>query len=292
MPRTPALTALVVAAVLVVAGCSDDGDAGSSTTPPAVAPTAPTDRALVEVLDAGSGDRRALALDVDADTSQEVSLVLEQELVADEAVTRVPAISFAMTSVVTAVGDDEVATEQTFGEPGLAGDRLSESDAAAVRAQLGTLTGTTSQLVVRRDGTTVRAADGVPAAAQPDSLLRLLVPVLPTGEVGVGSTWTATTVVLVDGALVDQVATYTLSSLEGDDYVVEVTAEQQYRPGDVGGTEVRSGRGTVTATLTGSLRSVVPTEASATVSSQVVYVVAGAASELRSTLALDLSAGG
>lgn len=295
MPRTRALAVLVAAttASLVLVACSDDdGGSGPGTTPATVAPTAPADRALVEVLDAGRDDRRTLAFDVDADTTREVALVLQQELVAERAVTRVPAITFAMTSTVTGVEGDEIATEQTFAEPAIADDALSEADAAAVREQLGTLTGTTSQLVVRHDGTTVRAADGVPAAVQPDTQLRALVPVLPTDEVGVGATWTATSVVLVDGALADQVATYRLTSLEGDDYVIDVTIDQQYRAGDVAGTDVRSGQGTATATLEGSLGSVVPTTASGTISSQVAYVARGAVTELRSTLSLDLTTTG
>ena len=100
-----------------------------------------------------------------------------------------------------------------------------------MRQALSTLAGTTSTLVVRRDGTTVEAESGVPAAAQIDAQVRALVPVLPTAEVGVGASWTATSVAQVDGATVDQVATYTLESLEGDDYVIGVTIDQTYRPG-------------------------------------------------------------
>ena len=80
-----------------------------------------------------------------------------------------------------------------------------------------------------------------------------------------------------------------LFRLDGDAYVLDVVIEQTYRPGDVEGVEVRSGRGTVAARLKGDLGQLLPTSATGNVSTQVSYVLGGQVTEVRTTVTLGLT---
>ncbi len=294
---TAALLGLVTSVSLgTLAGCSDDDQPDTSTgtgtgSAPAATPTALGERPLVEVLDAGTGDRRSLAYTLTADTTSDASLDLTQQVVRDETATAVPSITVPLVVAVTEVDDsgDAVVTTQTYGRPTIDAAGQAPAEVAGVERALARLAGTTSTLTVRSDGTTVEAASGVDAAAQVDAQVRDLVAVLPAEAVGVGASWTASSVADVDGALVDQVATYTLGSLEGDRYVIDVTIDRTYRPGQVDGVEVRSGRGTVTAQLTGTLARLLPDTATGNASTQVSYVVGGQVTEVSTTVSLDLT---
>ncbi|MFB9312662.1 hypothetical protein [Nocardioides plantarum] len=297
MPRRcrAAVVAALLGPVVVLAGCSggDDGaDTGSAATPTAVG-----DRPLVEVLDAGADDRRVLAFDPAPDSSSEATIEVAQRVSRDQEPTVVPPVSIPFTSKVTGVdradGDSDatLTTTQTYDRPTVDATGSSSSAVRDVEQALSSLAGTTSTLVVRPDGTTVEAASGVPAADSVDAQVRELVAVLPSEAVGIGARWTATSVDQVDGAVVDQVATYALTALDGDAYEIEVTIDQTYRPGQVEEVEVSSGRGTLTATLTGSLDRLLPDTARGNVASQVSYVVGGQLTEVRTTATLGLEAG-
>lgn len=296
MPRrTATAVAAALAALLVTSGlvgCSGDDDAGGAPSA-GPSPTAVGDPALVEVLDPGTGERRVLTLAVEARDETSTRLRFSQRISRDQASTEVPPITVPITSTVTAVegegGDATITATQAYGEPTVDATGLDDADVAGVRRALAALGGATSTLVVRPDGTTVRTDDGGVATRAVDGQLRELVPVLPSEAVGAGARWTATTVEQVDGATVDQVATYSLAQLDGDDYRLEVTAEQTYRAGDVEGVRVQSGRATVSATLTGSLGRLLPTSATGTTSTQVVYVVAGRVSDVSTTVNLSLT---
>jgi hypothetical protein len=283
---------LALVATAALAGCSGGDDAGPRA---GTTPTAPGDRPLVEVLDAGGQDRRVLAFELAPGDSSEATIDVAQQVSSDGRATVVPPTSFPFTSAVTGVegdgADATVTTTQTYAEPDVDASGVSSGDVAEVERALSPLAGTASTLVVRPDGTTVRAESGVPAAGSVDAQVRELVPVLPTEAVGVGARWTATSVGQVDGAVVDQVATYSLTSLEGDTYDLEVAIDQTYRPGRVEGVEVRSGRGTVTARLAGTWGRLLPDTADGDVATQVSYVVGGQVTEVRTTVTLGLRAG-
>ncbi|MDO9458275.1 hypothetical protein [Nocardioides sp.] len=283
------LALLTLLSAGALAGCSDD-DGGASTPSAEVTPTAVGDRALVEVLDPGADARRVLSLGLADGTTTDATLVISQEVVADDEPTVVPPVTVPFALGVTAGDGDEVTTTQTYAAPTVDPTGAMPAAVARVEDAIGPIAGTTSQLVVRPDGTVVEATSGVDAAAQFDAQLRALVPVLPTTEVGVGARWSSTSVAEVGGALVDQVATYTLESLEDDTYGISVTIEQTYRPGPVGDVEVRSGLGTVSARLDGTLGRLLPDRATGNVSTQVSYVVGGEVTEVRTTVALALTA--
>lgn len=292
---TAALLGLVTLVSLgALAGCSGDDrpDRGDGAPSAGATPTALGERPLVEVLDAGSGDRRSLAFAPAAGTTSDASLDLTQQVVRDEVATAVPPITVPFAFAVTEVdggADGTLSTTQTYARPTVDAAGRTPGGVAGVRRALAQLAGTTSTLTVRPDGTTVEATSGVDAAAQVDAQVRDLVAVLPAEAVGAGASWTASSVGEVDGALVDQVATYTLDSLEGDAYVIDVTIDRTYRAGQVDGVEVRSGRGTVTARLTGTLTRLLPDTATGNASTQVSYVVDGQVTEVATTVALDLT---
>lgn len=288
--RRCAAVLLALVTSVALAGCSGgEADSGPAADPAIVTPTALGDRPLVEVVGSGAGQTRALALDLAADATNDATIVISQEVVRDEQAARVPPITVPFTVAVTGVDGDNVSTAQTYAEPTIDATGLRPADVRRVRQALGALAGTTSTLVVRPDGTVVKAESGVAAAAQVDAQVRALVPVLPSTQVGVGASWTATSVAEVDGATVDQMATYTLESLEGEDYVIGVSIDQTYRPGEVEGVEVKSGRGTITARLDGNLGRLLPDSATGNASTQVSYVVGGQVTEVRTTVTLGLT---
>lgn len=281
---------------LALAGCS--GDEGSDDGPDASASASPRglgDRPLVEVVDAGGEARRVLVLAPEPGAATPATLDIAQEVARDDQVTQLPPVEIPFTSESAPAegegADATVTTTRTYAEPTIDATGPGAAGAEGLRAALATLGGTVSTLVVRPDGTTVEATSGDPAAAPVDAQVRGLLPVLPGEPVGVGARWTATSLAEVDGALVDQVATYTLVTLEGDDYALDVAVEQTYRPGPAEAVVVRSGRGTLTGRLTGSLARLLPDRADADVTTEVTYVVEGQATEVRTNVDLTLTAG-
>ncbi|MCW2812668.1 MAG: hypothetical protein JWN84_123 [Nocardioides sp.] len=282
----PALLTVLAA----TAGCSGDGDGDDATLPAATStPTAPGDRPLVEVLDAGSDERRVLSLTPDEATTSATASIAQQ-VVRDEApAAALPPITFPFETTTEVADDGVVTATRTYAEPTVDPAQATAADERDLLPVLRELAGATSTLVVRPDGTTVEASSGSDTLEQIDAQLRDLVPVLPTEAVGPGARWTATSVAEVDAAVVDQVATYTLTSLEGDAYVVEVSIEQTYRRGEVEGVEVRSGRGTVTARLEGTLGELLPDTATGNVATEISYVVQQQVTQVRTTVALELT---
>ncbi len=274
----------------VTAGCSGDEGGDGATAPATSTPTAPGDRPLVEVVDAGTGERRVLSLAPDDGATSSSTVSVTQQVVRDEApAATLPPLTFPFGSTTEVADDGVVTLTRTYAEPTYDPAQASAADERDLQPVLAELAGATSTVVVRPDGTTVESSSGSESLQQVDAQLRDLVPVLPTEPVGPGARWTATSVTEVDGAVVDQVATYTLTSLEGDAYVVEVSIEQTYRRGEVEGVEVRSGRGTVTARLEGSLGELLPDSATGDVATEISYVVQRQVTQVRTTVALELT---
>ena len=278
-----------VIALVAVSGCSDDGTdgAGGPDAAPAPSPTAVGDPARVEVLDEGAEPRATVRLGVDQGATASMSLTIDQRITTDGEVTDAPAFTFPFETEVTSV-EDGVTASQTYGTVGVA-DTVSAAEAEDLRRSFAALDGTTDTLVLGADGAVAPSSSDDPTLTQLRTQLRSLVPVFPAAAVGVGATWTVTTVIEVDGVTVDQTATYTLESLDGDAYVVGVTVEQQYRNGEVEGVSVTAGRGTVSGRFEGSLGSALPTRSTADVSTQVSYDLGDTVTEVLTTVGLDLT---
>lgn len=279
-----------VAAVVALAmtGCSGDDGGGGEAEPAGASPTAVGDAALVRVLEAGGEPRRVLRLAVEDGDRTTSALVLDQEIENDGRVRDTPSITFPFDTEVTDTSDDEITATQTFGAV--------EVDSAEIEDALAAVAGVTGSLTLRTDGTVVAStldlADDAPAAATLEEVrnqVRSLVPVFPGDEVGAGATWTVGSVVDVDGATVDQTATYTLDSIEDDAYVVGVTVTQEYRAGTVDGVEVTRGGASWSGRFAGSLTAALPSEASLDATTNVTYAVGDSVTEVRTTIAARLT---
>jgi hypothetical protein len=282
---------LALSPVLTACGGDDEPD---RTTPATVAPTTPGDRPLVEVVAAGAEPRRVLALEPEVGSSTTSTLVASQRIASDGRTATVPTVTVQVTTAVSGGDDDGATLSRSFGEPEIDATGAAATDVTTVREALAGLAGATSEVVVRTDGSTEprgEAGEAGGATDRVDAQLHPLLPLLPTEAVGVGASWTATSVVEVDGAVVDEVATYTLAALDGDAYEISVSVRRTYRAGEVDGAEVSSGSGSATGRMTGSLDAPVPTSATADLTTRVTYVTQAGTAQVRTTLATRLTSG-
>ncbi|WP_139977700.1 hypothetical protein [Nocardioides litoris] len=299
-PAVLVLPAVLALLALLVTGCSGgDGQSGGGPPPATATPTAAGARALVSVVQEGSEPRRVLALSPTAGAVTEADLSIAQRVTSDGRAADVPELTVPVTTTVEAATAEQVEATCAYGEPRVRAEGSPAAEVERVRQAVAGLAGTTTDVAVLADGTTDGGPDG-PGTAAPDDaaaagparqagvLLRRLVPVWPTSPVGPGASWTVTSVVRVDGADVDEVATYTLESLDGDDYVLGLAVQQVYRAGEVAGVEVRSGRGTAGGRLTGSLGRLLPGSASVDLATQVSYVVDGQVQQVATTVSTEL----
>lgn len=279
----------------VTAGCSEGGDDDAGAPEPGVTPTAVGDPPLVRLLDPGTEPRRTMLLAPDEGARTSSTLVLDQEVDNDGRVTDTPAITFPFDTEVTGTDGEQITTTQTYGRVTV---EPTTTRSAQLTEALAPVAGTTGTVTQDPDGSVVDSsldlAGDAPAATTLNEVrvqVQALSPVFPAEEVGAGASWTVTSVLDVDAATVDQTATYTLQSVDGDDYVVGVTVTREYRTGPVEGVEVIQGGGTVSGRLEGSLDGVLPRAARADATTAVTYLVDGTATEVTTTIAARLTSG-
>ncbi|GAA5152246.1 hypothetical protein GCM10023340_32250 [Nocardioides marinquilinus] len=251
----PALTAVALFSLL--AACGDDvPEAGEDPT--------------VEVEEAGADDGRiSFELDLEEGYQERTVITTQQTLDAAGQTIDVPPIEITQLSEVTGVDGDEITVEQTFEEV-RALEGGDETTRAALESTLAQLRGTSGTLTFDRSGQVVdtdfELPDGVdPAIEQTfDQVLEQassIGAVFPDEELGEGATWTLRSTLELNGIEVEQTATYTLESLQGEDYEVSVEIEQDYQEGDVAGGSIKGGTGTTTGTITGTAGTLLPTSA-------------------------------
>lgn len=282
--RSRRAAALAVAAVTVLAlsGCGSGEDGapeqgsrpvGGDGSPGASAPTGATTGAAgdagratdtprtgdVELLDAGSGPRRLLELDVEKGHVERTTTSIEVTMdVGPERMT-LP-LSMPFTTTVTDVGTDGFTADVVYGRASVAGGDMPEGAEPVVDEAMALIEGTTAHVAYGRDGI-LRSSRLELGDAAPDLVARMLdnitsqsfavaVP-YPAEEVGVGARWRADTTLQIAGAESVVTSTYEIVELTADGYVLEVAAEQVTEPGPAlgGGTIVESvsnGSGTVT----------------------------------------------
>lgn len=275
-PRRTAALAVAAVAVLALAGCSSDdtepeqgsrpvgGDGASAAS--SDAPTDATDRSTsmpttsdVEVLDAGTGTRRLLQVEVEDGHVERTTAALRITMDYGTGKVTLP-ISMPFTTTVTGVEADGFTADVVYGRASVERGSLPEGTEPMVAQAMDLIEGTTAHVSYGRDGI-LRSSELELGEDAPDLVARLLdnlasqsfavaVP-YPDAEVGTGARWRAETTLHIGGAEAVVTSTYELTELTDDGYVVRVIAEQSADPGPAvgGGTiveSVSSGDGTVT----------------------------------------------
>lgn len=265
---------------LAMAGCGDDGDDEVGGETPAV-----------EVLDAGDEPRQELTLDVDA--GDEVTTTLSFEFSSSGTIDGsplpaqdIPRYSTEFTTIVDEVTDEEIVTSFSYGDVEVeTGGGADPAVVAQLESALSSLEGTGGSLTQTPNGAlidgTIDQAEGLDPAiegvlSQTNEQLRSLTVPFPEEPVGIGATWEAETSFDIAGVTANQTTTYALAELNGDQYTLRATVEQTLEPGEIGGGgEIIDSNTTGTASLQGSLTSLLPDRSDGTTSVSVTSEVPG-----------------
>jgi hypothetical protein len=277
MVGRPACSALVVLVGTLV-GCGGEGSepeadlspAGvtESTKTPGEPSTTSGDVPTVVILDQGSRPRRLLELDVEEGHTEASTLemVLTQRVQGETVV--VPPISFLFTSTVESVDADQIEVSQSYDSVRVKGRGHDPQVVRQMRAAIEPLVGVTGTTWLTRGGAPLRTefdiADDAPPAMR--SMLEELgnqagtmsVP-YPNQEVGPGARWEATTEIEVNGIALEQLATYSLKSFDGDGFRMAIEIQQHFLPESAAaGVEMVSGEGEMTGMIRGSTETLMP----------------------------------
>lgn len=213
----------------------------------------------VELLDAGTGPRRLLELNVEDGHVERTTTTIEVTMDVGPEQMTLP-LSMPFTTTVTDVGADGFTADVVYGRASVAGGDMPPGAEPMVDEAMALIEGTTAHVSYGRNGI-LRSSELELGDQAPDLVARMLdniasqsfavaVP-YPDEEVGVGARWRADTTLQIGGAEAVVTSTYEIVELTADGYLLEVTAEQVTEPGPAlgGGTIVESvsnGNGTVT----------------------------------------------
>lgn len=250
-----ALAAVLTAAALTLAGCSDAGEETNDGVEAAVG--LPVDPARVTVQSTGAGPGRVLAFrDVPGENGDapqqsvtvEVADGFNQSLVQADAVdVQAPAGGDVSTMTLPLSGETRVAEEPEeidpeapdtsdatrdvelrLGQPSYTDLELTDDIRSAEGFQLGWLAEDGGAVSLVRLAAPTEATDEGRALAEESIMTLLSLPVIFPGEaVGPGATWSVDSRVTGDATLL-QTTTFTLVSVEGD--LVELDVDVQQRP--------------------------------------------------------------
>lgn len=320
--RNLALTASLLLLLGPLAACSGDEDSGaedrgkasqSGEKPPAEeaaeggsddAAQMPEagEPARVTLQDAGSGDRQVLELDVEEGQSWTSEMVQTQTTGEPGQSVDVPPMRVVLQTEVVSVSDEEIQVEQRYQDFSM--EDSSELPASA-RAEmkktfdaLGKMRGT---VTLQPDGRVLDQDVQVPDDAPPAVSVMVdafanqagaLSSPFPAEEVGEGAVWTAASVLELNGTEIEQTVTYTLESLEGDDYVVTSEVQQNYViDGSQGGAgaSLTAGEGSGSGRSEGSLTSLLPTTMTSSASNHLEMEIGGETREVDTELEIELT---
>lgn len=288
--RTTAVVALAIAAL---AGCSDD-DPGTippvptSTAPvqgdPTAIPTAPgfedfpessdgpgtqdgSSTSGVQLIDDGTTPRRVLAYTAEEGYAETTTMEVATTSTVDDASTELPDLRLTLDNRVTRTAGTEVTVLQQItgaATPGLSGSARTQADEA-----LAPLLGSGFTFQIARSGVELDLAVNPPSGLSEDvstlltptiiRLTTLTVP-FPSEPIGPGASWQVETSLDLRDLAVRQVTTYTLASLDGDAYEIDVKVAQEFT-GAIGGVDIDDGAGSGSGSMRGSLASLAPLSA-------------------------------
>lgn len=296
MPSRPArsLSAAAAAALTLVAltACNDD-DAGSSDSagpaqesssasassseesPTASEPTSSDTASAapgadVQVLDEGDEPQQELRLDVEQGQVETTTMDLKVGTSVPGSPTMELPMSMTMVTTIDEVTDSQITVSFEYRD--ISAD-LPDSAGAAAQQQmdqaLDAVEGVSGTLTMTPSGQVVSTHFAVPDDAPPtiSSMLDQLanqsaqvsVP-FPSEPVGEGARWQVETKLGIASLTTHQTATYTLDSVDGDDYSITVHLEQDIDGSGSGATV--SGHTTADGSLDGTLQSFVTTSGS------------------------------
>jgi hypothetical protein len=287
--------ALLLAASAVAACGQGDGNAAASlpttaltdestATPATAAPEAPAPTTPgVHLLDAGAEPRRELQLDLAAGSTELARMDVEMS----QSTGGVPAtaLSLGMDIDVTVaeVTEDGYAFDLTYGAAEVGSDELPPELVEQLQAGMSQVQGLRGHLRTSRNGEPQGGSLEPPAGADPaveaqlgdlSTQMQQITGAFPREAVGVGARWQAVNDLDSTGVAMRQVATYTLRSLDGDDYVMDVEVTQSAGAQVMTeGSQLESLSGSGTGTLRGSLRSLFPVEGTTSTTSELVLQV-------------------
>lgn len=302
-----AITALSLAALTA---CNDDdasgdssaaGDATSSSAPTTTSSTttdAPSAAGAPEVtvLDAGADPQQELLLDVtegQVETTR-MKMTIGSSLPGSGSF-EIP-LSLTFVTTVDEVSDDAITLSYSYEDisaklPPGAGSAQGQMDDT-----FDALEGITGTAEVTPSGAVVSTEFDVPDDAPPtvSSMLdqlegqtaQIAVP-FPSEPVGEGASWQVTSHLDLSQASTDQTSTYTLDSLDGEDYSISVEVDQDLDGGASGGS--LSGHTTVSGSYDGTLHSFTATSGSLSGGGTATIDMGGQQAKVQTTIDMDIS---
>ena len=263
---------------------SEPADPGSSEAAPAPAGDVPE----VELLDEGAEPRVPFAIDVEVGETETSVLTVDQEIDAGQVID-VPAIEITLTNEVVAVGETiELRTtydDVSVVDPGAEG-------AAEIEAAISSIEGVSGTTVLSPQGATLSVELDIPDDVDPtvrqtldqfqDQASSLSVP-FPEEDLGVGASWRITNEPTISDVTVRQTTTYEVTSLDGDQYELAVTVDQETLPGTSQGAQIIGGSGTTEGTTSGTAGALAPDRADSSGTNSVTVESGGQQQEVRTT---------
>lgn len=301
-PRLRPLAALVLLAVTAACGGNGDGAEEAADDEPARSTTtaagssaegAPT----VRVLEQGAAPRRALRLALREGTTQAMTMRMRMTMSMqidgqEQPAQSIPPLVMRATAKVGEVADDAAALTVTFDDASFDTTGLDPATAEQLNGSLAAVRGITSSARITDRGQTLEGRVDTSSVTEPNvkqvldqlstQFSQLSVP-FPEEAVGRGARWVVTQRADLSGVRTTIENTFTLRSLEGDRYELDLAQELRGEegpaalPGVPAGTTVTieeyllSGAGRVT----GTLAAIVPSDSTSTIEGDLRMQVVG-----------------
>lgn len=315
--RTLAAAAAAALALVALAACNDDdsksaGDSSSassdasssatssaatdSSTPTDAGTSAPAGAPQVTVLDAGSDPKEQLLLDVPEGQVETSTLDMKIGTSLGGGTVEIP-ITATYVTTVEDVTDDQIKASFQFEDieahlPASAGADAQDQIDQAFKS----IEGLSGTIELTPTGAVTSTDFHLPPNAPPElsstidqlagQTSQVAVP-FPPDPVGQGAKWQVETQLGVSGVDTDQTATYTLDSIDGDDYAISVRIDQQLE-GSSGGADVK-GTNSISGSYEGTLTSFAATSGSLHGGGTSTVSISGQTLDTKTTIDLDIS---
>lgn len=323
MRRTMTAVGLGLAMTAALAGCGDEKDAGSEGSSEETSATAstgesdtasesastdassateePTDTAtpVVTVVDAGEAPGQLLELELE-EGHHETSVMRMRQSMTISGMPRqdMPEISMTMGTTVVDVTDEGYVSETTYEDVQVEADGQPRDLVRTLDEALSVLEGLTGTMTTAPNGAVLASEFDIPADADPmmatvleqmTSQMGQITMPLPEEPVGPGAVWEARSTLEISGVTSNQVATYTLESIDGEELELAVALEQTMQPGAIAGGEIISGEASTTGSTTVSLHQIAPARSIVDATTEMVMEAMGQEMTMDMVMRMDLT---